>query len=88
MVNPFQNLIAGVKSFPKRYKKRFFSLSTLCTLLKCYSIAGISIIQDVSRGDYPGGFARLLCSEKDRIIIQPMKARSDDDPANEGKINQ
>jgi len=38
------------------------------------------------RGGCSGGFTRLLCSEKDWKIIQPMKARSDDDPVNEGNI--
>jgi len=57
-------------------------------MLESYSAAGISIIQGVTRGDCLGGFTRLLCSEKDGRIMQPMKARSDDDPANEGKIGQ
>jgi len=56
-------------------------------MLKSYSTAGISITQ-VSRGGYPGGFTSLLCSEKDWRIMQPMKVRSDNDPANLGKIIQ
>jgi len=58
----------------------------------------------VSRGGCLDGFTRSLCSEKaangskigrwsnqwrqDRTMIQPIKAKSDDDPANEGKIDR
>jgi len=34
-------------------------------MLKNYSIAGISVTQDAPCGDFPNGFTRLLCSEKD-----------------------
>jgi len=54
-------------------------------MLESYSTTGISITQGISRGDCPGGFTRLLCSEKDRIMIQPMQARSNDNPTNEGR---
>jgi len=36
----------------------------------------------------PSGFTRLLCLEKDWRIIHSIEARSDDDPANEGKIGR
>ena len=49
----------------------------------------VSITQSVLRGDYLGGFSCLLCLKKDwrimqpiaKLIILPMKARSDDDIA-------
>jgi len=43
-------------------------------MLESYSIAGIGITQGVLREGYPGGFTRLLCSEKDWKIMQAMKA--------------
>jgi len=55
-------------------------------MLENHSTAGINITQDVPHGDYPDRFTRLLCSKKDWRIMQPMKARSNDDPVDKDKI--
>jgi len=57
-------------------------------MLESYSIVGFSFTQGVPRGGCPSGFSCLLCSEKDWRIMQPMKARSDDYPANQGEIGR
>jgi len=46
-------------------------------MLKSYSTAGIT--QGVPHGGCPGGFTRLLCSEKDWRIMQPMNTKLDDE---------
>jgi len=56
--------------------------------LKVTVSPALSITQGVPRGGCPGGFTRFLCSEKNWRIIQPMKARSDDDPASQGEIGR
>jgi len=42
-------------------------------ILDSYNIAGINITHGASRKDCPDGFTRLLCSEKDWQIMQPIK---------------
>jgi len=47
-------------------------------MLESYSTAGISITQSITRRLHTGGFTRLLCSEKNGRIMQPMKTKLDD----------
>jgi len=60
-------------------------------MLESYSITNLLYILALPkciRRCCPGKFTCLLCSKKNWRIMQPMKARSDDDPIKYGKIEQ